>query len=350
MKRSLLDVLVSPATGETLECTVEEGSDEVISGTLKAGNGTSYRIDAGIPRFMVTTDRQQLQTADTFGYKWKKEESYASDKMNQSAAKWLVDRYGFKDLDDMRSFFASRSRILDAGCGAAFSACLWLTPEWNAGSSAEWVGLEISEAVDVACKRLKGIPSLHFVQGDILSPPFAPESFDAIFSEGVLHHTPSTRDALASLTRLLRRGGEMMVYVYRRKAPVREFTDAHIRAALSPQPPKEAWEALRPLTELARQLTELKANVTITEPIPYLGIEPGTYDLQRFLYWNFLKLFWNEEFTFEENLHVNFDWYHPRYAWTHTEEELRAWCQELGLEIHHFDAQESGFTFRARRA
>jgi len=61
-------------------------------------------------------------------------------------------------------------------------------------------------------------------------------------------------------------------------------------------------------------------------------------------------MFWDERLSFEENCHVNFDWYHPRYAHRHTEEEIRSWCEELGLVIHHFDVEESGFTVRAIRS
>ena len=78
-------------------------------------------------------------------------------------------------------------------------------------------------------------------------------------------------------------------------------------------------------------------------------IEAGSHDVQRLVYWNFLKLFWNENLGFEENDHINFDWYHPRYAHRQTEEEVRAWCEELGLDVFHLVAQESGFTVRATK-
>jgi hypothetical protein len=58
-------------------------------------------------------------------------------------------------------------------------------------------------------------------------------------------------------------------------------------------------------------------------------------------------VFWNEQWSFDENNHVNFDWYHPKYAYRQTEEDVRGWCDELGLAISHFDNQESGFTVRA---
>jgi arsenite methyltransferase len=91
----------------------------------------------------------------------------------------------------------------------------------------------------------------------------------------------------------------------------------------------------------------LHAEVEIPEDVPLLGITAGRYDVQRLVYWHIAKLFWNDAYSFEESHHVNFDWYHPRYAHRQTEEDVRRWCQEAGLAIRHFSVEESGFTVRA---
>jgi arsenite methyltransferase len=267
--------------------------------------------------------------------------------MRASAQQWLVQRYGFESVEEMRGFFGSRRRILDAGCGSGFSSSLWMNPSYQGESGAEWYGVDISVAVDVAYERLGHVTGTHFAQPDILQLPFRAHTFDTVFSEGVLHHTPSTELALKSLLSVLEPGGEILFYVYRKKGPIREFTDDYIRDVVSSLGPQEVWAMLRPLTKLGQALAELHAEVEVPEDIPYLGIKAGRYDVQRLIYWNFAKLFWNEAFTFEENNHVNFDWYHPRYAHRHTEDEVRRWCNEASLSILHFDVQESGFTVRA---
>jgi SAM-dependent methyltransferase len=173
--------------------------------------------------------------------------------------------------------------------------------------------------------------------------------FDAIISEGVLHHTPSTERAFKSLARLLAPSGEIMIYVYRKKAPLREFADDYVRELLQGLPPDEAWERLRPMTALARELAQLDARVTVQDDVDLLGIPAGTYDVQRLVYWHFAKMFWNDEMSFEENNHVNFDWYAPRYAHRHTRDEVESWFESSDLEIVHFDEQEAGFTVRGVR-
>jgi SAM-dependent methyltransferase len=212
------------------------------------------------------------------------------------------------------------------------------------------VGLDLSTAIDIARERLRASTNTDFVQADALALPFRAATFDAIFSEGVLHHTSSTRSALASLVSVLAPGGEVMFYVYRVKAPVREFTDDMLREQLSKLPPEEAWLKMVPLTGLAKALADLHVAVDVPEDVPLLGIKAGTYDVQRLIYWHFAKLFWSDDLGFEGSQHVNFDWYHPRFAHRHTEDEVRGWCNDLGLSIVHFDAQESGFTVRATKA
>ncbi|MDQ3248940.1 MAG: methyltransferase domain-containing protein [Chloroflexota bacterium] len=335
MNNSLFNILVDPITKSPLQ---------VQGDSLCSAENMTYKIIDGIPRFVLTEDSGQKQTEASFGYKWQQESSYDTPEVHASARAWLVARYGFGDVEAMRTYFAGRTRILDAGCGSGFSASLWMTPDWY---GAEWIGADISAAIDVAQKRLAGGRNRSFVQADILQLPFRTGAFDTIFSEGVLHHTPSTERALKSLVPLLSAGGELMFYVYRKKSPIREFTDDHIRAAIADLAPEDAWAAMRPLTKLGQALAELHAEVDVAEDIPYLGIQAGRYDVQRLIYWHIAKLFWNETFAFEANNHVNFDWYAPRYAHRQTEAEVRRWCAESNLTITHFDAQEAGFTVRA---
>lgn len=351
MDPTLLSLLVDPRTGKPL--CLDHGIPtltESAQAALIAADGETYPICNSIPRFVRTEDEGQRQTERSFGFKWKRRDSYDSDEFRSANRDWLVRRYGFADGASMRSFFADHRLSLDAGCGSGFSSSLWMTRDWQHTTGAHWIGADISEAIDVARDRLGDYSGTSFVQADLMELPFAPATFDLIFSEGVMHHTPSTRQALGRLARLLAPGGHFLFYVYRKKAILREFTDDYIRDAIAELPPDEAWEALRPLTRLGQALAQLQVSVEIPEDVPLLGIKAGTLDIQRFIYWNVAKLYWRDGFSFEENHHVNFDWYHPRYAHRHTEDEVLRWCDEERLIVEHLDVQESGITVRAAKA
>jgi arsenite methyltransferase len=347
VRESLLEVLVDPVSKGRLRIEATRTADgEVIEGSLKNDGGQSYRITDGIPRFVLTEDARQKQTESSFGFKWQQRYSYESDEFISRYHQWLREKYGFATDEEMRDYFCRKKRTLEVGCGGGLSASVSLS---CGDEGQEWVGVDISRAVDIARERLSHMRGAHFVQADILQLPFRDESFDAIFAEGVLHHTPATDRAIKSLVPLLMPGGEMLFYVYRKKGAIREFTDDYIRDLVSGLEPQAAWEMLLPLTKFGQSLAGLHAEVEVPEDIPYLGIKAGRYDIQRFVYWNFMKLFWNDDYPFATNHHINFDWYHPRYAHRQTEAEIRKWCDEAGLSIYYLDEQESGFTVRARK-
>lgn len=352
MLESLLDILVDPILQTPLELEVREIAINggIRSGMLRAADsGNSYPIMNGIPRFALTDDAGQKQTESSFGFKWQQLDSYDSDEFKRIHSQWLVTKYGFANADEMGHYLAQRQRVMDAGCGGALSSMCWLEEFWSANAAADWIGVDISDAIDVAQERLGSRAGVHLVQADISHLPFREGLFGAIFSEGVLHHTPSTERALKALVPFLEQGGEIFFYVYRKKGPIREFTDDYIRGLISPLSPEEAWEALRPLTKLGQALAELQARVEVSEDIPLLDIKAGFYDVQRLIYWYFAKMFWNEDLPFETNHHINFDWYHPQYAHRQTEADVRRWCAEAGLTIAHFNEQDSGYTVRAVR-
>jgi ubiquinone/menaquinone biosynthesis C-methylase UbiE len=305
MKPALLEILVDPVDRKRLR--VEEAQydgEAIIYGKLHANKETLYEVQAGIPRFVISDrDAGQQQTSEAFSFKWKRRDTYDSLVVLQNHLTWMLKRYGFSSQSEWVAYYSQRDRILDLGCGSGFSSSAWIhSLDWR--GQAMWVGVEISEAIDVAQERLGHLENTHFVQADALYLPFPDATFDIIFSEGVLHHTPSTRQGILSAARVLRPGGEFHFYVYRRKGPAREFTDDYIRAAIAPMSDEEAWQAMESLTQLGKALSDLHVEVEVGD-VPLLGIKAGRYDIQRLIYWHFAKLYWNENMPPDWSTHVN---------------------------------------------
>lgn len=103
------------------------------------------------------------------------------------------------------------------------------------------------------------------------------------------------------------------------------------------------------LTKLGRSLAQISQPLVIEEDVPELGISAGTHNLQRFVYYDLFKCFWNDALNFDENVNVNFDWYHPKYAHRQTPEQVRGWLERLALDPEFFNIGESGITVIARR-
>jgi SAM-dependent methyltransferase len=310
-------------------------------------DGLAIAMQGGIVRMSRAASGRQAQTSSMFGYKWGRRDTYESEAVQSQARAWLVERYG--DPAAMGWLFeqATSPVLIDAGCGAGYSA---LALFGDLLERVRYVGIEISEAVDVAARRFaeRGAAG-RFIQSDLMTVPLREASVDAIFSEGVLHHTDSTRAAILRLARALRPGGRFMFYVYRRKGPIREFTDDYIRDRLQDMTPDAAWEAMMPLTRLGKLLGDLNIEIDVPEAIDLLDIPAGRVNLQRFFYWHVMKAFHRPDMTLDEMNHINFDWYAPRNAHRQSPEEVRAWCAEAGLAIERERVEPAGITIIAQR-
>jgi SAM-dependent methyltransferase len=315
-------------------------------GGSMVAHGRPLTLIGGIPRAAELHSAAQAQTRETFGFKWARRDTYEGG-VASHAARWLAEKYGDPAAAAWLDEHGPAPLLLDAGCGAALSALALFAPVLH---RIRYLGVDVSTAVEVAARRFaeRGL-SAAFLQADLMRLPLPPESVDLIFSEGVLHHTDDTRAALAALTRHLKPGGRILFYVYRRKGPIREFTDDHVRAKLQAMTPEEAWAALMPLTRLGRALGELDVEIEVPETIDLLEIPAGRISLQRFFYWHVCKAFHRPEMSLEELNHINFDWFAPRNAHRHTPEEVRGWCAALGLAIEHERIEEAGITIRAKK-
>lgn len=323
------------------------GADGLQEGSELVLGGEPFTVRDGILRQRAVVSDRQAQTSDTFGFKWHKRDTFESTASVARMKAWLKERYGDVGSAGWWDDYGERPVLLDAGCGGALSALALFE---DVLARVRFVGVDISPAVEVAAARFAehGLEAA-FVQADLNRMPFAEGSVDVLFSEGVLHHTDSTRDALLATARLLSPGGRFLFYVYRRKGPIREFTDDHIRERLQEMTPQEAWDAVMPLTRLGKLLGDLEVEVDVPETIDLLGIPAGKIDLQRLFYWHVFKAFHHPQLTLEELNHINFDWYAPRNAHRQSPQEVRDWCAEAALEIEREVVEDAGITIVARR-
>ncbi|WP_211099614.1 class I SAM-dependent methyltransferase [Azospirillum agricola] len=310
-------------------------------------DGSVLTVHKGIPRVQADATRAQAQTRDTFGFLWGGEGRFESPESLKLLGDWYRTLYGPVADASWWAEHGDRPLLIDAGCGAGLSALGLFGDRLR---RVRYLGVDISTAVDAAAMRFRaqGLEP-GFLQCSLMDLPLRPASVDLIYSQGVLHHTDSTREALLGLARLLKPGGRFLFYVYRRKGPVREFTDDLIRDRLQEMAPEDAWAAMIPLTRLGQALGELKLEIKVPEAIDLLQIPAGRIDLQRLFYWHVFKAFYRPDLTLEEMNHINFDWYAPRNAHRQSPQEVRVWCEEAGLIIEREHVEDAGIAVIARK-
>src|ERR1043165_6718006 len=122
-------------------------------------------------------------------------------------APWMQAAVGF---DDFRG-----KRLLEIGCGTGTDLLQF------ARGGAQVTGLDLTpRSIEIARRRFAVYgQSGTFAIGDAENLAFPDESFDAVYSFGVLHHTPDTERAIREVHRVLRRGGRAIRMPFHRTSP-----------------------------------------------------------------------------------------------------------------------------------
>ncbi len=162
-----------------------------------------YPILGGVPRLLSgALPPDMAHTAHNFGQSWRMWNQIDDERYRWQFLRWVQP---LQPTD-----FADRL-VLDMGCGKGRHLRVA-----SLLGAREVIGVDLSEAVDVAFANTRDLERVHVVQGDIFHMPVANE-FDLAFSIGVLHHTPEPGKAFAALADLVRPGGTVACWVYGRE-------------------------------------------------------------------------------------------------------------------------------------
>lgn len=318
----LYDLLACPACGGSLL----EDRDELQC----RGCGRRYRVSGGIPRF-VNAASDRLSRA-SFGYEFRKLDPQATPLIDAQDEIFFFRATGLDETIYARLQNAAKRAdltsqdigyapdgsslrdklVLDAGCGAGrFSRLL---AQWGA----RVVALDLSDAVDRLASELGDLSNIAPVQADLTRPPLRENSFDFVFSIGVLHHTPDTRRALGALARLVKPRGTLFVWVYGRDYwgdPIRGAITRTLRSVFVRLP--LGWRAatcryvLLPIGRL--QMLLARRNLTKLLCAPLYALNIPRHDSRELM------------------LATIFDYWATPVVRTHTSEELYDWFVEEGF-------------------
>jgi SAM-dependent methyltransferase len=266
-----------------------------VEGALScSGCGVAYPVRAGIPRFatesVAATDdparKLSVRTSRCYTHLWqRKEQSMGWKYKPEGEFEYFLSRMGAS-----RDKLPGRS-LLDAGCGDGR-----LTSALTA-LGLETVGIDLSEGVDIGYTNNRS-PLVHYVQGDLLCPPFRTSSFDLVWSSGVLHHTRDTRLAFEECIALVRPGGRLYVWLYDKEPEGRRALIRLLQKA--------------PMV-LKRTGSRLMALGNRTKRLVYAG-NPVT-----------------SEQSFDEVYFWNLDMYGPEFRHLQSELDVRGWYDQRGF-------------------
>ena len=243
----------------------------------------SWKIIDEIPRFVPD------EHLESFGHQWTRFD-VAHDAEDRAT---FEAKTGFP-LSDLHG-----KRILDAGCGGGRYAKVC----GEAGATV--FGADHTRAVEKAAQLCSHLPNVHFVQADLKRLPFAPASFDFVFSIGVMHHDADTRSVFDAVAKMVRPGGRYSVWLYRRNQWWQEILNCGLRSITTRMPSA----VLMPFCHVGAVLGCLPVINKSLNKIINFSAHP----------------------SYENRVCDTFDWWAPKYQYHHTVEELRFWFHEAGF-------------------
>jgi SAM-dependent methyltransferase len=283
----------------------------------------------------------QNQTKDIFSDKWSQADEYKDiEKLYQFQYDWFLKLYGFESEAALAAFLSNKNLIIDTGCGLGYKAA-WFA---QLAPHATVLGIDISDAAYIAAKNFKHLTNLYFIKGDIADTKLKSGVIDFTVCDQVIMHTEIPENTFAHLSDITAKNGEFACYVYAKKALPRELLDDYFRTATHNISREDMWAFSQQLTTLGKTLSDLNIQIDVPD-MPVLGIKGGSYDIQRFIYWNFMKCFWREEWGYDLCVSTNFDWYAPSNAKRFSKTEFLAMVNANKLSVaflHEEEACHSG--------
>jgi ubiquinone/menaquinone biosynthesis C-methylase UbiE len=128
----------------------------------------------------------------------------------------LVEEHRYRTewhIPTAANFAASKGlRVLEIGCGLGTDGAQF------AKAGAVYTGVDLTDAaIDLAKRRFEQFNLQgSFCTADAERLEFETNSFDLVYSHGVLHHTPDTAAAVSEIHRVLKPNGRAVVMLYHR--------------------------------------------------------------------------------------------------------------------------------------
>jgi SAM-dependent methyltransferase len=293
------------------------------------------------------------ETSDHYSLQWGAEVDFASfyrshpqalSVMTSKQMGWpgLVERVRSKARE-------GRVQVFDAACGyGGLLMDLFARP---VPDGLQYIGADIHEALPfIERPEDIGPERALLLRWDISDPLPTNDLFDVIVCRAAIHHTPEPRDTFRCLVDRLAPGGLIAITLYARKGPMREASDDALRGRIVPMAARDAFDLARQFTLLGADLQASQGSIEIAQDLPFLGIRAGRYGVHEFIYHHLVKCWFNSDFGERYSDVVNFDWYHPPYAYRYEASEIAAWFAEHGLEIVATNSTKAQHYFEGRRS
>ena len=251
-------------------------------------------------------------------------------------------RYGFKNEDEFVKYLKDIEIIAEIGAGEGRAVDWYLKY-----SDATIFALEISDSVYYLNEKYKNEPRVIILKADALNHPFKDGTVGLLSMEQSIHHLSSPKNVFNSLSKSLNSNGKVLLSAYAQKSSIREKFDLLIRDQVAKLDSDKKYKFAKQITELSKIMSQMDINIEIPVEFKEFGEMAGnSYGFQRFFYYSIMKCFWNDEYSLEKNIEINFDWYNYPVCSKVSLNSAVNWFIDSNLLIEYIDANESNVNIR----
>lgn len=161
--------------------------------TIKTKNRIIYDFD-------ISDNNIDHKTVNSFGEEWQAFHGFSEDEIQK-----LGDEYF--DIITPVMLNASTS-VLEVGCGSGRFL------KYLSDKAGFIVGVDPSHAIYATDNLIGKQDNIILAKASANDLPFEDESFDFVYSIGVLHHIPDTYKAMAACVNKVKKGGYFFTYLY----------------------------------------------------------------------------------------------------------------------------------------
>lgn len=248
MHHQLLGILCCPVTKTALQFQLIDEFEkkyesssvrEIKTGLLFSSAGFMFPVIDGVPRMLVEAVydyKDFLQThINDYNERMKVLEANHGSLLKECASKnyktkksfeweWSFldagkkDKIWEKDITSLKDIFLKESGLtavtainqfaIDVGSGHGL-----MTAAIASVTNTTVIGVELSKAVENAYEKNTN-HNAWFMQADLQYLPFAADTFDLLYSSGVIHHTNNTQKSLWLIEETIKPGGLLCIWLY----------------------------------------------------------------------------------------------------------------------------------------
>lgn len=163
---------------------------------------STFKVSGKVIASFITDNDINLdeKTVQSFGNEWERFNTFSEKE---------IDYIGKEYFDIVtEKHISSSSYVLDVGCGSG----RWT--KFIAPKTGFVEAIDPSSAVVQAAQMNTHNHNVRVTQASVEHIPFPDNSFDLVFSLGVLHHIPDTQSAMNACVKKVKQGGYFLVYLY----------------------------------------------------------------------------------------------------------------------------------------